>query len=182
MEKMMFEITELLTEYDRARGYTDQLWRDLSAEELHWRPHEQFSPIGRHLDHQAHVTRFMVRNLTAAEPSPMPGLDDIMDSANPEELRLPRPEPARLGESRDTVAQRRHLRLEAIGAGDVDAPAQLTIVAQTLLTAIINHECQHDKWIAEVRADDVGRPLPDVPASDRLGTVDGYRVVCGRES
>ena len=177
----MFEIAELLAEYDRARGYTDELWRDLSAEELHWRPEEEFSPIGWHLGHQAHVAHFMVRNLTAAEPSPMPDLDGVMDSANPEKLRLPLPTPARLGEFRDTVAKRVHARLEAIGAGEVDAPAHLKIVAQTLLTAIINHEYQHDKWIGEVRAGNLGHALPDGPPSDRLRTLDGYLVVCGWE-
>jgi hypothetical protein len=121
----------------------------------------------------------MIRNLTAAEPSPMPDLDGVMDSANPEKLRLPLPAPARLNEFRDTVAERVHARLETIGAGDVGAPAQLKIVAQTLLTAIINHEYQHDKWIGEVRADNLGLPLPDGPVSDRLCTVDGYLVVCG---
>jgi DinB superfamily len=175
----MFEIPELLAEYDRARAYTDELWRDLSTEELHWRPAEDFSPIGWHLGHQAHVAHFMVRNLTAAEPSPMPDLDGVMDSANPEKLRLPLPAPARLGEFRDTVAERVHARLEAIGAGDVGAPAQLRIVAQTLLTAIINHEYQHDRWIGEVRERDLGHALPDSPGSDRLRTVDGYLVVCG---
>lgn len=175
----MFDIAELLTEYDRARSYTDQLWRDLRADELHWRPTEEFSPIGWHLGHQAHVAHFMVRNLTAAEPSPMPDLDGVMDSANPERLRLPLPAPTRLGEYRDTVAERVHARLGAIGAGDVGAPAQLTIVAQALLTTLINHEYQHDRWIGEVRARDLGHPLPDDPESDRLSTVDGYLVVCG---
>ncbi len=174
----MHSIAELLAEYDRARAYTDELWRDLSAEELHWRPTEEFSPIGWHLGHQAHVAHFMVRNLTAAEPSPMPDLDGVLDSANPEALRLPLPAPARLGEFRDTVAERVHARIGAIGAGDVGAPAQLTIVAQTLLTAIINHEYQHDTWIGEVRGDDLGHPLPDAPVSDRLRTVDGYLVLC----
>jgi DinB family protein len=175
----MFEIAELLAEYDRARAYTDELWRDLTVEELHWRPEEEFSPIGWHLGHQAHVAHFMVRNLTAAEPSPMPDLDGVMDSANPERLRLPLPTAARLGEFRDTVAQRVHVRLEAIGAGAVGAPMQLRIVAQTLLVAIINHEYQHDQWIGEVRGDALGRALPQRPDSDRLQTVDGYLVVCG---
>jgi hypothetical protein len=170
----MFEIAELLAEYDRARAYTDELWRDLSVEELHWRPHEEFSPIGWHLGHQAHVAHFMVRNLTAAEPSPMPDLDDVLDSANPERLRLPLPTPARLGEFRDTVAERVHARLEAIGAGEVGAPAQLKIVAQTLLVAIVNHEYQHDKWIGEVRSEAHGRALPPVPTSPFLTALDGY--------
>jgi len=175
----MFDIPELLAEYDRACAYTDELWRDLSAEELHWRPVDDFSPIGWHLGHQAHVAHFMVRNLTAAEPSPMPDLDTVMDSANPEWLRLPLPKPARLGEYRATVADRVHDRLGAIGRGDVGAPAQLAIVGQALLTALINHEYQHDKWISEVRSRDLGHALPDDPKSERVSTVDGYLVVCG---
>lgn len=175
----MFEIAELLAEYDRARAYTDELWCDLSIEELHWRPEEAFSPIGWHLGHQSHVAHFMLRNLTAAEPSPMPDLDGVMDSANPEKLRLPLPTAARLGEFRATVAERVHARLGAIGAGEVGAPAQLTIVARTLLTVIINHEYQHDKWIGEVRGDNLGHPLPGDPISDRLRTVEGYLVLCG---
>ena len=175
----MFEIAELLAEYDRARAYTDELWRDLSIEELHWRPEEAFSPIGWHLGHQSHVAHFMLRNLTAAEPSPMPDLDGVMDSANPEKLRLPLPTAARLGEFRAMVAERVHARLGAIGAGEVGAAAQLAIVARTLLTVIINHEYQHDKWIGEVRGDNLGHPLPGDPISDRLRTVEGYLVLCG---
>ena len=175
----MFEIAELLTEYDRARAYTDELWRDLTIDELHWRPTENFSPIGWHLGHQAHVAHFMIRNLTAAEPSPAPELDDLMDSANPEALRLPLPDARRLAEFRKTVGERVHARLTAIGAGDVGAPTQLKIVAQTLLLAIINHEYQHDRWIGEVREHDLRHALPETPGSDRLETVDGYLVVCG---
>jgi hypothetical protein len=175
----VFDVPELLAEYDRARAHTDQLWRDLSRDELHWRPEPGFSPIGWHLGHQAHVAHFMVRNLTAAEPSPAPDLDGVMDSANPESLRLPLPGPRRLREFRDTVAERVHARMRAIAAGDVGAPAQLGIVARTLLTAIVNHEYQHDRWIGEVRSRDLGRALPDVPVSDRLTTADGYPVVRG---
>ncbi|HEU5469662.1 MAG TPA: DinB family protein [Actinophytocola sp.] len=175
----MLEIAELLTEYDRARTYTDELWRDLSTEELHWRPRQDFSPIGWHLGHQAHVAHFMIRNLTAAEPSPAPDLDGVMDSANPEAHRLPLPDPRRIADFRSTVAERVHARMNAIGAGTVGAPAQLTIVAQALLTALINHEYQHDRWIGEVRNRDLGHPLPDDPTSDRITTVDGYLVVCG---
>lgn len=175
----MFEIAELLAEYDRARAYTDELWRDLTVQELHWRPEPDFSPIGWHLGHQAHVAHFMVRNLTAAEPSPAPDLDDLMDSANPESSRLPLPGPQRLADFRTTVGERVHARMKAIGAGDVGAPAQLKIIAQTLLMAIINHEYQHDRWIGEVRDRDLGHALPDDPTSDRITTIDGYLVVCG---
>lgn len=174
----MFDIPELLAEYDRARAYTDELWRDLSVDELHWRPVPDFSPIGWHLGHQAHVAHFMVRNLIAAEPSPAPDLDDLMDSANPERNRVPLPDPRRLADFRATVGERVHARMNDIGAGQVGAPAQLRIVAQTLLTAIINHEYQHDRWIGEVRAGDLGHALPDDPTSDRITTVDGYLTLC----
>jgi hypothetical protein len=63
----MFDVTELLVEYDRARAYTDELWRDLRSDELLWRPSEDSSAIGWHLGHQAHVAHFMMRNLTAAQ-------------------------------------------------------------------------------------------------------------------
>src|SRR5206468_11147991 len=80
---VMHEVEALLREYDRARAYTDELWKDLSPDEVTWRPHENSSAIGWHLGHQAHVAHFMIRNLTAAEPSPDPALDGLMDSALP---------------------------------------------------------------------------------------------------
>jgi hypothetical protein len=174
----MFEIPELLREYDRARSYTDQLWIDLSADEVNWRPHDNFSAIGWHLGHQAHVAHFMIRNLTAAEPSPDPELDPVMDSANPEPGRGRLPDLARLAAFRTDVADRVHARIEAIRDGRVGAPRQLTVVARTLLTVLINHEYQHDQWIGEVRADNLGHALPDRPKSDVLTELDGYLVVC----
>jgi hypothetical protein len=74
----MYELQALLREYDRARAYTDELWKDLTPEEVTWRPHENSSAIGWHLGHQAHVAHFMIRNLTAAEPSPDPELDALL--------------------------------------------------------------------------------------------------------
>ena len=74
----------LLAEYERALDYTDRLWRDLDVEEVHWRPVPDASAIGWHLGHQAAVAHYMLRNLTAAQPSPDPGLDQLMDSATPE--------------------------------------------------------------------------------------------------
>jgi uncharacterized damage-inducible protein DinB len=173
----MQEIGELLHEYDRARAYTDGLWRDLTPDELTWRPHENSSAIGWHLGHQAHVAHFMIRNLTAAEPSPDPELDGLMDSAQPERFRGALPTVARLTAFRDVVAERVHARIGDIGAGRVGAPAQLTIVATHLLTAVINHEYQHDQWISEVRAENLGHALPPDPQSDGLGRVDGYLVL-----
>jgi hypothetical protein len=173
----MFDIAELLVEYDRARAYTDQLWQDLSADEVRWRPDRNSSAIGWHLGHQAHVAHFMVRNLTAAEPSPDPGLDPVMDSANPEPDRGGLPGLDRLTAFRTAVAERVHVRMKAIEDGKVGAPAQLRIVAQHLLVALVNHEYQHDRWIGEVRSRDLGHAVPGDPASDRLVSVDGYLMV-----
>ncbi|MER0481940.1 DinB family protein [Streptomyces sp. Edi2] len=173
----MFDIEELLREYDRARAYTDQLWRDLTGDEVLWRPHQESSAIGWHLGHQAHVAHFMVRNLTAAEPSPDPALDALMDAATPESERGFLPVPQRLATFRTAVAERVHARMNDIADGRVGAPGQLTIVAQHLLTALINHEYQHDRWIGEVRNRDLGHALPPHPESDKLTLVDGYLMV-----
>ncbi|GAA5161955.1 hypothetical protein GCM10023321_46930 [Pseudonocardia eucalypti] len=175
----MNEVRQLLREYDRARAYTDQLWRDLSPDELTWRPHQESSAIGWHLGHQAHVAHFMIRNLTAAEPSPDPELDGLMDSAQPEKFRGALPTATRLTEFRDVVAQRVHARIGDIAGGRVGAPHQLAIVAKHLLTAVINHEYQHDQWIGEVRSRDLGHDLPPDPEADGLTRVDGYLVFSG---
>ena len=173
----MLRIDALLREYDRARAYTDDLWKDLTPDEVTWRPHQDSSAIGWHLGHQAHVAHFMIRNLTAAEPSPDPELDALMDSANPEKFRGTLPTVKRLAEFRDTVAERVHARIGDIAAGRVGAPAQLTVVTTHLLTTLINHEYQHDQWIGEVRAADLGHPLPPDPDSEHLRRIDGYLCI-----
>ncbi|WP_405637995.1 DinB family protein [Streptomyces sp. NBC_00056] len=175
----MHRVDALLREYDRARAYTDDLWKDLTPDEVTWRPHENSSAIGWHLGHQAHVAHFMVRNLTAAEPSPDPELDGLMDSANPEKFRGALPTVERLKAFRDTVAERVHARMRDIASGNVTAPQQLTVVGAHLLTALINHEYQHDQWISEVRADNLGHPLPPDPKADHLRRVDGYLLIDG---
>jgi uncharacterized damage-inducible protein DinB len=173
----MYEVDALLREYDRARAYTDELWKDLSPDEVTWRPSENSSAIGWHLGHQAHVAHFMVRNLTAAEPSPDPELDGLMDSAQPEKFRGALPTVKRLTDFRDTVAERVHARIGDIAGGRVAAPAQLTVVAQHLLVALINHEYQHDQWIGEVRANDLGHALPSDPDTSQVSRLDGYLVL-----
>ncbi|WP_285031674.1 DinB family protein [Mycolicibacterium sp. lyk4-40-TYG-92] len=173
----MFDIDELLREYDRARAYTDSLWRDLTPEELVWRPHPESSAIGWHLGHQAHVAHFMIRNLTAAEPSPDPLLDALMDSATPESQRGGLPHAARLAAFRTAVGDRVHARMIDIKDGRTGAPAQLTVVAQHLLTTVINHEYQHDRWIGEVRCNNLGHALPPDPESDKLVHTDGYLMI-----
>lgn len=170
-------VRELLDEYDQARAYTDELWRDLSPDEVVWRPHEDSSAIGWHLGHQAHVAHFMVRNLTAAEPSPDPELDALMDSAQPERQRGALPTVERLARYRETVAERVHARLGSIADGRVSAQDQMTVVGTHLLTALVNHEYQHDQWIAEVRARDLGHALPDDPTREAVTRVDGYLVL-----
>ena len=170
-------LTDLLAEYDRALAWTESLHADLTADEVAWRPHEESSAIGWHLGHQAAVAHFMVRNLTAAEPSPDPELDALMDSATPERQRGALPELERLLDYRSAVAERVRFRIERIDAGDVGAPAQLRVIAGTLLTAVINHEYQHSTWIGEVRRDAHGRELPDKPVSPLLTEIEGYLIL-----
>lgn len=170
-------LATLLTEYDRALAYTADLVDGLTPEQVVWRPHAESSAIGWHLGHQAAVAHFMVRNLTAAEPSPDPELDALMDSATAEADRGDLPELGRLLDYRTAVAERTHVRIGAIDRGDVGAPRQLRVIAGTLLTAVINHEYQHSKWIAEVRADAHGLDLPEVPTSPLLTVLDGYSIL-----
>jgi hypothetical protein len=177
MTTIMYELAELLDEYDRACTYTDMLWEDLPDDEIRWRPRPDYSPIGWHLGHQAAVAHFMVRNLTAAEPSPDPDLEPVMDSANPEADRGDLPALARIAGYRGAVRARVHVRLHEIDQGRVGAPNQLRVVGQHLLIALINHEYQHDQWISEVRHRDLGHDLPPRPASERLTEIDGYTVV-----
>jgi hypothetical protein len=167
----------LLEEYERALDHTEHLWSDLSVAEVHWRPHERSSGIGWHLGHQAAVAHFMIRNLTAAEGLIDPPLDSLMDSATPEPDRGDLPSLDRLRSYREAVADRVRVGIGDIVAGDVGAPEQLAIVAVAVLTAIVNHEYQHDQWIAEVRRGSLGRPLPPRPTSPRLTTADGYVVL-----
>ena len=170
-------LTDLLTEFDRALDYTDELWTDLGADEVVWRPREESSAIGWHLGHQAAVAHFMVRNLTAAEPSPDPELDPLMDSATPERQRGALPPVDRIATYRRAVADRVRFRVAAIDRGEVGAPEQLRLIATTLLVAVVNHEYQHDRWIGEVRSEELGRALPAAPSSPLLATVDGYTVI-----
>ncbi len=170
-------IPDLMQEYERAISYTDSLWSDLSESEVHWRPEENSSAIGWHLGHQAAVAHFMVRNLTAAEPSPDPGLDGLMDGATAEPDRGVLPDLARLGAYRAAVAERLRIRIGNIADGAVGAPAQLDVIARTLIVAVANHEYQHAQWIGEVRSRDLGHSLPERPSSGLLAEIDGYLVV-----
>ncbi len=173
----MLTVPELLVEYDRALTYTEDLWRDLKPDEVTWRPNEDSSAIGWHLGHQATVAHFMVRNLTAAEPSPDAELEPLMDSASVVQTRGDLPDVARLGEYRAKVAERVRARIGAIADRTVNSADQMQVVAATLMVAVINHEYQHSQWIGEVRNRDLGHALPDRPNSDVLRELDGYIVI-----
>ena len=170
-------IPDLLAEYDRAVGYTDSLWQDLDADEVFWRPEPDSSAIGWHLGHQAAVSHFMVRNLTAAEPMLDAELDRLMDGATAERDRGDLPPLDRLRDYRARAAARLHVRMGDIERGEVGAPNQLAHIAVGLITAVVNHEYQHATWIGEVRSRDLGHDLPDPPASDLLTFVDGYPII-----
>lgn len=172
-------IADLLAEYNRALDFTDQLRSDLTPEQIAWRASENASGIGWHLGHQAAVAHFMIRNLTAAEASPDPELDALMDSATPETGRGELPEIGRLIDYREAVADRVRFRIGQIDEGRVGAPTQLRLVARTLMIAIINHEYQHDQWIGEVRHEAHGLELPPSPESKWLSKLDGYTVIEG---
>jgi hypothetical protein len=170
-------LDDLVAELHRAWAFTDALWLDLTDAEVRWRPNENSSAIGWHLGHQAAVAHFMVRNLLAAEPSPDPELDALMDSATPAPARGDLPHLERLGRYRAAVSERVIARVDAIRAGDVGAPEQLSVVAAGLVRTLVNHEYQHDQWIAEVRSRDLGHPLPTSPVSQLLTVLDGYTIL-----
>jgi hypothetical protein len=173
----MPNIAELLEEYERALAYTDDLWTDLTDDEICWRANVNSSAIGWHLGHQAAVSHFMVRNLTAAEPSIDARLDALMDSATPEPQRGDLPDRATLAGFRAEAADRLRFRIGNIESREVGAPNQLRVIAHSLLVSVINHEYQHDLWISEVRSDVHGRDLPPAPTSSHLSVIDGYTVV-----
>lgn len=169
-------LSELVEEYERALAHTDRLWRDLPDTDVLWRASDESSSIGWHLGHQAAVAHFMIRNLTAAEPSPDPELEAVCDSATPEARRGAIDDLDRVARYRAAVADRVRARLTTIGAGDVAASAQMRMIATTLVTALVNHEYQHDLWISEVRAG-LGHDVPDFPTGPNLAVLDGYTVI-----
>ncbi len=170
-------IAELLDEYDRSIRYTNDLWTDLSDDQISWRESEDASGVGWHVGHQAAVAHYMVRNLTAAEPPLNKELDSLMDSATNEADRGTIPGRSVLASYRDEVAERVRFRIGNIDKGDVGAPVQLRVIASTLMIAVINHEYQHAKWVGELRRDVHGKDLPPDPASDRLREIEGYFVI-----
>ncbi len=170
-------LRNLLDEYDRSLAYTEDLLEGLTPDQITWRPQLESSAIGWHLGHQGAVAHFMLRNLTAAEPTIDAGIDALMDSATPERDRGDLPALDQIHEYRTHVAHRVRYRISQIDTGEIGAPNQLPLIATTMLTAIINHEYQHSKWIGEVRTDAFRLAPPPRPTSPRLSTVDDYLMV-----
>lgn len=166
----------LVQEYDHALAYTAAAVGGLGDGEIVWRPNADSSAIGWHLGHQAAVSHYLVRNLTAAEPPIDPTLDRLFDSATPEPGRGDLPPVAEILAYRAAAERRVRATIGRILRGDVAAPRQLARVAGGLLRVAVNHEYQHDAWILEVRAA-LGRELAPITASTGVVTIDGYSVL-----
>lgn len=169
-------LSDLLEEYAAAQDYSVALTADLEADQVAWRPDENSSSIAWHLGHQGVVNHFMVRNLTAAEVSFNERFDAVFDSATTEPKRDGLPSLADIVDYRRQIAASTTNIVERIASGDVGAPQQLALIATGMLTAIINHEYQHSKWVGEVRSTMTEVPAP-TPASSRLTHVDGYHFL-----
>lgn len=172
----MAPLDRLLDEYRHARRHTTRLIDDLDEAAIRWRPHEDSSAIGWHLGHQAAVNHFMVRNLTAAEPSIDPKFDRLFDSATPERDRGDLPLFGETLAYREAIAASTEAIIARIAAGDVGAPRQLATIATGLLRAVVNHEYQHDTWILEVRHT-IGHPLEPPAPSNGVVEIEGYWVL-----
>ncbi len=171
-------LDELIAEAEVARSYSVALIDGLSEAQVQWRPDENSSAMAWHLGHQAAVTHYLVRNLTAAEPSMAPEFDAVFDSATEEPQRGDLPPLDEILDYRTSIAASATATLRRIGAGEVGAPEQLSVIADGLLRAVINHEYQHAKWVGEVRATMTDDPAPE-PKSSRLISIEGYWLVGG---
>ncbi len=169
-------ISALLREFEIARSYSEALVEPLDPDQIAWRPHEQSSAIGWHLGHQAAVAHYLVRNLTAAEPSIDPALDRLFDSATSEPDRGDLPSIDEMLDYRARTAEFVERAIGRIVTGDVGAPDQLRFIADGVMRAVINHEYQHAAWIGEVRDTFTEVPAP-IPVSERLVQIQGYYVV-----
>lgn len=170
------ELSTLLDEYATATAYSLALIEVLTPEQVNWRPDANSSAMGWHLGHQAAVNHFMVRNLTAAEVSFNRGFDAVFDSATPEAERGNLPSLDEIVEYRQAIAGSTRRIVDKIDGGEVGAPKQLQLIATGMLTAIINHEYQHAKWVEEVRSTMTDEPAP-APDSEHLVVVEGYHVI-----
>ena len=169
-------LNRMLREYDLARNYSESLIDGLTDDQCAWRPNEQSSGLGWHLGHQAAVNHYMVRNLTAAEPSFNQSFDALFDSATTEPQRGNLPPMEQVLEFRAAVAKSTTSIVNRIASGDVGAPTQLTTIAEGLLRAVINHEYQHNTWVLEVR-NEVAETLNPAQPSENVIDIEGYWVL-----
>lgn len=172
----MHSLSDLLAEYDVATDYSLGLVDGLDPTDVAWRPDENSSSMAWHLGHQGVVGHFMMRNLTAAEVSFSADFDAVFDSATPEPGRGSLPPLDEIVEYRRSISGSIHRVIDMIDRGEVGAPDQLRIIATGLLTAVVNHEYQHAKWVGEVRDTMTDLPAP-APVSTRLVDVEGYWMV-----
>jgi uncharacterized damage-inducible protein DinB len=170
------DLESLRDEYDLARRYTQSLYEDLSAADVHWRPAVKSSSIAWHLGHQAVVNHILIRNLIAAEPSLNARFEALFDAANPEEQRGDLPALADIVAYRDAVAQHTHAHLSPLLSGQRPALQQGRHTLGAILISLIHHEYQHDCWIREMRHQ-LGHPKPDTVFSTRVYQLDGYWVL-----
>ena len=138
---MNLTLSELLVEYDRAVAWTDSLWTDLSPAQVAWRPEPDSSAIGWHLGHQAavaHHPRFVIspwpsraptRTSTGSWIRPLPNRIEVISPTSTESPGTGRRSP--IGFDSESVRS----TTAAVGA-----PAQLRLIAGTLLTVVVNHE------------------------------------------
>ena len=166
-------LPNLLEEYAAAAAYSVGLVQALEPDQVQWRPNANSSAIAWHLGHQGAVNHFMVRNLTAAEPTFDANFDAVFDSATAEADRGDLPPLDEILDYRSAISASTTRIVTKINSGDVGAPDQLRFIATGMLLAIINHEYQHAKWVGEVRSTMTDEPAP-VPQSQRLAQIDGY--------
>lgn len=165
-------------EYELARQYTLRLYDDLDESTIMWRPSYQGSSIGWHLGHQAAVNHYVLRNWVNRDGSIDPTFDGIFDAATEEIGRAFLPPLAEIVAYREIVAARTLERIDEILSGDCRAPDQMRRVGVTMLGGLINHEYQHDCWVAEVRQA-LGHGAGPDPLSTNpcLLQLDGYWVM-----
>jgi len=172
------DLETMRREYELARRYTLSLYDDLDEATVMWRPSDQGSSIGWHLGHQAAVNHHVLRNWVNRDGSIDPAFDRIFDAATEEIGRAFLPPLAEIVAYRQIVASRTLARVDEILSGDCRAPDQMRRIGVTMLAGLINHEYQHDCWVAEVRQALGHGAVPD-PASTSpcLLHLDGYWVM-----
>lgn len=171
-------IGTLLVEHAASQAYSLSLIQGLDTNQVNWRPNTSSSAIGWHLGHQAAVVHYLVRNLTAAEPSVDVDFDRLFDSATPERERGSLPPLKEILEYRVAINTHRDTILNRIADGAGSSPKQLAVVGKRMLLNLIDHEYQHAKWIEEVRNQFVADRVPG-PVSNLVDQTDGYWMIRG---